>query len=110
MGIRVLVLVSLGFEEHSESLPFPAASAELRVGVQLGVLLLCVMRDLSVLCDNHAISAVLGVVEAIEGTIFDLKSAKLLGDVCVALRLRHTELFELRVVPIAVRHGRLLDA
>ena len=110
MRIRVLVLVSLGFEEHSKSLPFPAAGAELRVGVQLGVLFLGVMRDLGMLCDNHAVSAVLGVVEAIEGTVLHLKSAKLLCDVCVALRLRHAELFQLRIVPIAVRHGCLLDS
>ena len=68
------------------------------------------MRDLSMLSDDHAVSAVLGVVEAIEGAMVHLKSAKLLCDVCVALRLRHAELFQLGIVPIAVCHGCLLDS
>ena len=109
MRLRILI-VPFRFKEHGEGLSFLGAGAKLRTGRLFRVLFLCIMGDLSVLSNDHALfsTSVRVVLETFKGATLHLESAQLLRDVCVALGLRHAEFLELRVVPITVGHWSLL--
>ena len=103
----------ISFEKHCESLAFLATSVlELALIFQMfRVFFFSIVRDLGCLSNDHSISTVLSMVmEAIQSSALDFETFQLVSNVCIALRLRHTELFELGVVPVAIRHGSLLYA